>query len=243
MSALAPTAIPESARRTIPPLVGAIAVGGLLALALAHKPISLTLGIGGGIGALVVLALALARYRWVVGLGIFLLFFVKKEPAPSDAVFLVAIAVAAVTGRLAAGRVPGSAVALIGVYLAMNLMAIAEVTDTPRAVKFSVHDLLPRLLRPVAVDVAPRQYARTVVVRAYVGATGPLGGARRRRLPRRAGSRHVARVRRHPRGRPLQGPERLRRVPRARDVDRGRRAARAEAVEGRRRRRSRCSSC
>jgi O-antigen ligase len=159
--------------------VAALGFAALLVVDLSsRKPLSLALVLGGGIGALVVLALALARYRWAVGLGIFLLFYVKKEPAPSDAVFLVAIAVAAVTGRFAAARVPRIAAAVVGAYLTLNVIALAEVADMSRAMRFSFTTFYLALFAIwLASWVQSERHARTVV-RAYVAAavlSGALG--------------------------------------------------------------------
>ena len=53
-----------------------------------------------GVGLLGTLALALSRYDAAVALGVLLLAVVRIEPAPSDLVFAVVIAVALVTGPL-----------------------------------------------------------------------------------------------------------------------------------------------
>jgi O-antigen ligase len=150
--------------------LAALAGSVLLALDLAHKPPSLALALGGGVGALVVLVLALARYRWVVGLGVFLLFFVRKEPAPSDAVFLIAIAVAVATGRFAATRVPRLASALLGVYLTLNTIAMAEVLDVSRAVRFSFITFYLAIFGLWLASWVDSARRARIVARAYVGA-------------------------------------------------------------------------
>ena len=165
-----PRQLAAGAARLVAGAFGAAVLATLLALDLSRKPPSLFLAVGGGIGALVVLLLSLARYRSAVGLGVFLLFFVKKEPAPSDAVFLVAIAVAAVTGRFSISRVPRLAAGVVGVYLTLNVIALAEVVDTSRAIRFSFTTFYLALFGLwLASWVKSAVRARTVV-RAYVAA-------------------------------------------------------------------------
>ena len=79
-------------------LVGAagVALGAVLGSVTPPPPLLIT---AGGIGGLAVLALALARYEAAVVLGVALIAVVKVEPAPADAILVVAMLVALVTGR------------------------------------------------------------------------------------------------------------------------------------------------
>ena len=65
-----------------------------------------------------------------------LLAVVRIEPAPSDLVFAVVIAVALVTGRLFLERVPLSVSVLVAGFLALNLLAATVATDGARAVAY-----------------------------------------------------------------------------------------------------------
>ena len=65
-----------------------------------------------------------------------LLRVVIVDPAPADLVFVVVIAVAAVTGRLALDRVPRTAVVAIVVFATLNLVSAVEVVDPGRAASF-----------------------------------------------------------------------------------------------------------
>ena len=109
-----------------------LAVGALLA----RNPLPVPLVLAFGIGLLGTLALALARYDAAVALGILLLAVVRIEPAPSDLLFAVVIAVAFVTGRLALQRVPLSVVLLVAAFFALNLLASMEAVDAARAATF-----------------------------------------------------------------------------------------------------------
>lgn len=156
---------------------GAVVLALLLALYLSHKPPSLLI-VGGGGGAVVVLLLALARYRWAVALGMFLLFYDRKEPAPTDAVFLVVMALAATTGRFSLRRVPRTITALAGVYLMLNVIAMAEVVDTSRAVQFAFTTFYLTFFGLWLAGWVNDRSRAQLVVRAYVAAavlSGALG--------------------------------------------------------------------
>ena len=84
----------------------AVVFGGFVAVALAAsaKP-STTLAVAAGIALLAALSLALARYETAAGLSMLILGVVFVEPAPPDALLMVVIAVALVTGNLSLSRV------------------------------------------------------------------------------------------------------------------------------------------
>jgi O-antigen ligase len=134
-----------TARRQIDPLGGVAWTAGaaaLLALFLAlgltlgRSPLPLPIVLAFGIGLLGTLALALARYDAAVALGVALLAVVRLEPAPSDLVFAVVIALAFVTGRLHLERVPLSMSLLVSGFLALNLLAATEALDGTRAAAY-----------------------------------------------------------------------------------------------------------
>lgn len=121
--------------------VGAVAAFPLavaFALALYIHPPPLPLVLGGGIGALLVLALVLTRIEVAVGLGILLLGVVRLEPAPTDVILGVVVAVALVTGGFSLRRVPQSIFLLVGAYLALNIVSSAVAVDFPLAVSFGL---------------------------------------------------------------------------------------------------------
>jgi O-antigen ligase len=118
---------------------GGVALAGLflaLGVVLGTTPVPLPIVLGFGAGVLGTLALALARYDAAVALGVLLLAAVRLEPAPSDLVFAVVIALAFVTGRLYLERVPLSVTALVAGFLALNLLAATDAVDGVRAVSF-----------------------------------------------------------------------------------------------------------
>ena len=107
-----------------------------LGLALGRAPLPLPIVLGFGIGLFGTLALALARYDAAVALGVLLLAAVRIEPAPSDLIFGVLIAVALATWRFDLRRIPLSVALLLSGFLALNLLASIEVIDPARAVSF-----------------------------------------------------------------------------------------------------------
>jgi O-antigen ligase len=89
-----------------------------------------TLGLGG------MLALSLARYETAVALGFLLLGVVRIEPAPTDGVFAIVMAVAVVTGRFDIRRVPLTAFALVGALIALNVISTVEALEPGDAARF-----------------------------------------------------------------------------------------------------------
>jgi O-antigen ligase len=114
-------------------VLASVPAGLALGLALSRTPLPLAPVLAAGAGAVSVLALALARYHAAVALAVMLLGVVVIEPAPSDAVFLVVIAVAIVTGRFSLRDVPGPVAGLLAVFATLNLMSAVQVADPGRA--------------------------------------------------------------------------------------------------------------
>ena len=120
---------------------GALVVLGVLlgagvAAALQRTSLSLALVIAAAVALLMALALALARYDAAVAVGFVLLAIVKFEPAPPDGLFAVIIAVALVTGRFDASRVPLAVLALMGSFLLFNVVSAVDALDPMRAALF-----------------------------------------------------------------------------------------------------------
>ena len=153
-------------------LAGASAAAAIgLALLLASYPPPPLFVVGVGVGLLGTLALALARYDAAVAVGFVLLAVVFVEPAPTDVVLAVVIAVAFATGRFVFERVPAPAVLLVGAFLALNLLASVEVVDAGRATVFlSTTIYLCLLAMWVATYVDSSRRARLVVVTYLVAA-------------------------------------------------------------------------
>ena len=122
------------------PVLGALA-GGLVVVALVVARPDLeattTRAVLAGIALMAVLALAIVRFDAAVLLGMVLFAVVKFEPAPSDGIFALVIAVAAVTGRLHLRRVPTSILVAVGVLLALNVASVPASVDLTRALKYA----------------------------------------------------------------------------------------------------------
>jgi O-antigen ligase len=152
------------------------AAAGLLVIALAagvvlsRYPLPLTVVLAFGFGLLGTLALALARYHTAVALGIFLLAAVRIEPAPADLILFVVIAVAMVTGRFDIRRAPLIVTVLLGVFLALNMLASVELIDVGRGVLFFTITLYLVVFALWLTGYVRSAYTARVVLRAYVAA-------------------------------------------------------------------------
>jgi O-antigen ligase len=93
--------------------------------------------VAGGLALLAVLALALLRFEAVVALGFVLFAVVQVEPAPSDLVFAVAIAVAVASGRFRIGATPYGLVVAIAAFVGLNVASTMEAVELGRAAKFA----------------------------------------------------------------------------------------------------------
>jgi hypothetical protein len=149
--------------------LASVPVGCALALALYVLPLP-PVAIAGGVALVAVLALALARYHAAVALGLVLLAVQAVDPAPTDGVFAVVLAVAFATGRFRLRSAPRPIVVILVIFGALNVMASVQVADVGRAVTFFSITLslaLFGLWMPGYVVSAPR--AR-LVVRGYLAA-------------------------------------------------------------------------
>lgn len=141
----------------------------MMGVVLGHFPLPLPIVLGFGLGLLGTLALALGRYDAAIALGLLLLAVVRIEPAPSDLVFGVVIAVAFVTGRLHLERVPLSVTLLVSGFLALNLLASTAAIDGARAVTyFGITLYLGIFALWLTAYVCSTRRARLVLV-AYIG--------------------------------------------------------------------------
>jgi O-antigen ligase len=155
-------------------LVGAagVALGGVLGSVTPPPPLLIA---AGGLGALAVLAFALARYEAAVVLGVALIAVVKVDPAPADAILVVAMLAALVTGRFDLARVPTAMVVLVGALLGLSAISTVEAVDRHRAYAFlaiTVYLGLFALWLSAYVESARR--ARAVLL-AYVFAAVVVG--------------------------------------------------------------------
>jgi hypothetical protein len=149
-------------------LLFAVATG----VALSKHPLPLTLILAFGVGLLGTFALAIARYDAAVGLGIFLLGAVRIEPAPTDLILFVVIAVAFVTGRFSIRRVPLIVTVLLGMFLALNMLASVELIDVGRGVTFFAITLYLVIFALWLTGYVRSAHTARVVLRAYVAAAG-----------------------------------------------------------------------
>jgi O-antigen ligase len=107
-----------------------------LGVVLGRNPLPLPIVLGFSLGLLTALALAVARFDAAVALGVLLLAVVRVEPAPSDLIFAVVIAVAFAVGSFDLERVPVSVITLVGAFLSLNLLSAIGAVDPGRAAEF-----------------------------------------------------------------------------------------------------------
>jgi hypothetical protein len=168
MSYVAPT---NPARRLqFPIAAGLLALALALALAeiLSKAPLSWSLAIAGSLALLMALALILARFEAAVFIAFLLTSIVLVQPAPSDGLFGLIMAVAFVTGRFSLANVPRVALALVAVFLLINLASLSAVRSWSVAAQFFFITLYLAIFSLwLAGYVTGRARAR-LVVRAYL---------------------------------------------------------------------------
>src|SRR4051794_6124711 len=126
------------ARAAALPVTGtglAAAATALGAIALTRQPPTPVV-LAGLTGAIVVLAMAGTRFGAVVGLGFLLLGVVRFEPAPTDALLAIAIAVSFAGGGIDLRRVPASMLLALLALLALNLLSAAGAVQLGDAMRF-----------------------------------------------------------------------------------------------------------
>ena len=139
MSGYALARAPTAARRRLGLFIATAAgllLAALFSVVLSRYPPTLELAAAAGLGLVAVLALTLTSQQAAAALGFALLGVVYFEPAPTDLVFFVVVAVALVTGRFQVRRVPAPVIGIIGAFLALNLLSAVEVVDVPRALTY-----------------------------------------------------------------------------------------------------------
>lgn len=108
----------------------------VLALALDRASISLAIVVVGGVLAVLATVLVVSRYDLAVIIGFALLAVVIVEPAPSDVLFGLAMAIAAVTGRFGLRRVPRVMVCLVASFIVLNIFSLMDVLSWSAAARF-----------------------------------------------------------------------------------------------------------
>jgi O-antigen ligase len=113
-----------------------LGLAAVLAEALYRNPPSLTIALGGGVLLTIGGLLAIVRYDLAVAIGFLLLAIVIVEPAPSDGLFVLVMAVAVVTGRFGLKRVPRAARYIVTFFLLMSLLSLVDVVSWSLAARF-----------------------------------------------------------------------------------------------------------
>lgn len=138
------------------------------ALALGHLPLPwpvvvvLTTGLTG------IWILALVRYDATVAFGFALFAIIIADPAPTDAVFGVIIAIAAVTGRFHLDRAPLSVTALVSLFIALNVVSTFEAVELGVAARFALITVFLIVFAVWLTAYLDSSERARLVVRAYI---------------------------------------------------------------------------
>ena len=148
--------------------IGAAFLGLVLAALLYRFPPPLGLAVAGGVALVGVLGLAISRHHAAVALAFGLLGVVLVDPAPSDGVFLVLMAIAIASRRFPLRASPLPVLAALGTFAALNLLSAVQVADPERAASFFLITLFVAAIGLwIPTYVVTRGRAR-LVIRAYL---------------------------------------------------------------------------
>lgn len=154
----------------------------------ASSPIPLVLVVVAGCGLVGILLLGIIRYEWAILIGFLLFGVVRWQPAPSDVVFMVVIAVAMATGRFNLRRVPMPVTVLVGLFLALNILSSIDVISLSASALYltttfylaafalwlpSYADSLPRMARVARGYLAAAIFSAVLGIVALTTHIGP----------------------------------------------------------------------
>jgi O-antigen ligase len=124
----------------------------------------------GWLALLLAIAFVLTRYELAVTVGFLLLAVVLVEPAPSDALFGLVIAVAMATRRFGLWRVSRIALALVAAFLVLNVFSAIDVVNWGVAARFFLITLYLGLFSLWLAAYVDRPTRSRRLVRAYLAA-------------------------------------------------------------------------
>jgi hypothetical protein len=131
---------------------------------------SAAIAVGGGPLLVLAVVLVLTRYDLAVSIGALLLAVVLVEPAPSDALFGLVIAVAIVTGRFDAKRLPRTALSLVATLVVLNILSLIDVINWGVAARFILITIYLSLFSLWLAAYVDRPGRSRLLVRAYLAA-------------------------------------------------------------------------
>jgi hypothetical protein len=149
-------------------IFAALGVG--LAKLLYSHPLGWGLALGGALTLVLAFALVIGRFDAAVGIGFLLSGVVLIEPAPSDVLFGLVMAVAFVTGRFRLPAVSRLAVALVTAFVVLNVVSATEVISWEAAGRFFLISLYLALFSLWVAGYIDRPQRARALVRAYLAA-------------------------------------------------------------------------
>jgi hypothetical protein len=162
----------DARERLTPAVVCALFLPLAVALAelLYRHPVGWGTAVGGALGLALAMTLVIARFDLAVAIGFLLSGVVLIEPAPSDVLFGLVMAVAFVTGRLRVPAVPRLAVALVVAFVLLNVISATAVVDWEVAGRFFLISLYLALFSLWLAGYVDRPERARRIVRAYLAA-------------------------------------------------------------------------
>jgi O-Antigen ligase len=147
-------------------LLGAVATGAVLS----RIPLPASLAIVGCLSILLGLGLVVARYELAVTVALLLSAVVVVEPAPTDALFGLLMAVAAATGRFGLKRLPRPALWIVFSFVALNILSLMDVLSWSAAARFFLITFYLAMFSLWTAAYVDRPDRARRVVRAYLAA-------------------------------------------------------------------------
>jgi O-antigen ligase len=163
--------IQSGRQRSLAPLAIAlllIPVALAIAEVLYRDPPTWTIAIGGGLLLALAVALVVTRFELAVYIGFLLTSIVLFQPAPSDALFGLIMAVAFVTGRFRLTSVPRIALGLVTAFLLLNVISASAVLNWSVAGSFFFITLYLALFSVWLAGYVDRPARAQKLVRAYL---------------------------------------------------------------------------
>jgi O-antigen ligase len=171
VAAVLETIRPIARRDAVGALVASAAVvsfAAVFALLLGRLPLPWPIVIALAFGLTGIWMLTVIRYDAAVAVGFVVFSIIVGDPAPTDAVFGVIIAIAAVTGRFHIDRLPLSITALLGAFVALNAISMFDAIELGVATRFALITVFLVIFAIWLTTYLDSRARARLVVRAYV---------------------------------------------------------------------------
>jgi O-Antigen ligase len=147
-----------------------IPIAVVLAEILSRYPLSWGIAIAGAVFLGLAMTLVIGRYEVAVSIGFLLSGVVLIEPAPSDVLFGLVMAVAFTTGRFRFPAIPRSIIVLVSAFLLLNVISAASVVSWSAAGRFFLITFYLAIFSLWLAGYVDRSERARRIVRAYLAA-------------------------------------------------------------------------